>query len=287
MNIAEVTTYKEGGAYTHVIELVKGLKSNSLIVVGNTKKTGFIKENGNNFFHAPLLKSIWDIFFVNKPGSYQMINEFFEKNNIDLVHFHSPLFTFIYGFLRSRKYPLVITTHYLLDIKEKEHIANIYSHFIRWMTLFIAKNVDKIICVNEDYIPIFIKWGVKPEKLIYIPNGVDTQKFSPGKSEVKKKFKENKIILYFGRLHYQKNVDLLIRSFPIVQKKMNNIKLIIVGSGNQYDKLKKLSENNKDIIMTGFVSDEKLVDFMRAADIVVFSFQRGKCKFYNNGSYGL
>ena len=104
MNIAEVTTYKEGGAYTHVIELVKGLKSNSLIVVGNTKKIGLIKENGNNFFHAPLLKSIWDVFFVNKPGSFQMIDEFFKKNNIDLVHFHSPLFTFIYGFLRNRKY---------------------------------------------------------------------------------------------------------------------------------------------------------------------------------------
>ena len=31
-----------------------------------------------------------------------------------------------------------------------------------------------------------------------------------------------------------------------------------------------MSEDNEDIIMTGFVSDEELVDYMRAADIVVF-----------------
>ena len=42
MKIAEITTYKEGGAYTHVIELVKGLKSETIIVTGNTKKEGFL-----------------------------------------------------------------------------------------------------------------------------------------------------------------------------------------------------------------------------------------------------
>ena len=31
-----------------------------------------------------------------------------------------------------------------------------------------------------------------------------------------------------------------------------------------------MTENDPDIIMTGFVSDEELVDYMRAADVVVF-----------------
>ena len=270
MNIAEITTYKEGGAYTHVVELVKEINQDIVIITGNTKKIGYEKENGLLFYHLPLLKSIWEVFFVNKPGSYEMLDDLLEERKIDIIHFHSPLFTFLYGLLKKRKYPLVMTVHYLLDIKASPGYSRIYQNFIRRMTLFIAKRIDKIICVNEDYLPIFEKWGIKSKKLAFIPNGVDIKKFSPGKSKIKTKYKGKKIILYFGRLHYQKNVDLLIKSFPLIKKKLKNSKLIIVGTGNQYDKLKKLSEDDKDIIMTGFVSDQELIDYMRASDVVVF-----------------
>ena len=163
-----------------------------------------------------------------------------------------------------------MTVHYLIDVKLSDAASVIYNTFIRRLTLYIAKNVDKLICVNEDYIPIFEKWGIDSDKLIHIPNGVDTEKFSPGKSEIKKRFKNNKIVLYFGRLHYQKNVDLLIRSFELIKKNVDNIKLIIIGTGTDFDKLKKMSSKDDDIIMTGFVSDDELIDYMRAADVVVF-----------------
>lgn len=270
MNIAEITTYKEGGAYTHVVELVKGIKADIVIVTGNTKKTGYQEEGGNLFYHIPQVKSLWDVFFVNPPGAYQMVEELFEQRNIDIAHFHSPLFTFLHGLLKKKKYPLIMTAHYLLDVKLNDSAAVIYDSFIRRMTQYIGKNVDKIICVNDDYIPVFKEWEINPEKLVYIPNGVDIKKFSPGISKEKKKFKDDKIILYFGRLHYQKNVDLLIRSFKFVKDKISNVKLIIVGSGTDFDKLKKMSSNDKDIIMMGFVPDEKLIDYLRAADVVVF-----------------
>jgi len=270
MNIAEITTYKEGGAYTHVVELVKGIDEDIVIITGNTEKSGYQKEDGNLYYHIPLVKSIWEVFFVNPPGAYQEIEDLLKKRKVDIVHFHSPLFTFLHGLLKKRKFPLIMTTHYLLDVKLSNGAAVIYDSFIKRMTRYIAKNVDKIICVNEDYIPIFEKWGIDPKKLIYIPNGVDTKKFSPGKSKFEKKFEKQKVIVYFGRLHYQKNVDLLVRSFKFIKEKVSNAKLIIIGTGNDYDKLKKMSAGDKDIIMTGFVSDEDLIDYLRAADVVVF-----------------
>jgi len=270
MNIAEITTYKEGGAYTHVVELVKGINADIVIITGNTKKSGYQKENGNLYYHIPLLKSIWEVFFVNRPGSYQIVEELLKKRKIDIIHFHSPLFTFLHGLLRKKKIPLIMTTHYLLDVKLSKSASVIYNSFIKRMTLYIAKNVDKIICVNEDYIPVFEKWGVDSDKLIFIPNGVDIKKFSPGESKIKKKFKDQKIIVYFGRLHYQKNVDLLIKSFKIVKEKIRNVKLIIIGSGTDFDKLKKMSSDDKDIMMTGFIPNEDLIDYLRATDVVVF-----------------
>lgn len=270
MNIAEITTYKEGGAYTHVVELVKGINADIVIITGNTKKSGYQKEDGKLYYHIPIIRSLWDVFFINPPGSYQIVEELLKERKVDIVHFHSPLFTFLHGLLNRKKFPVVMTTHYLLDVKLRDSASVIYDSFIKRMTLYIAKNVDKIICVNEDYIPVFEEWGVDTKKLVFIPNGVDIKKFSPGESKLKNKFKDNKLIVYFGRLHYQKNVDLLIRSFKFVKEKIRNVKLIIIGSGIDFDKLKKMSSYDKDIIITGFVPDEELVEYLRTADVVVF-----------------
>ena len=269
MNIAEITTYKEGGAYTHVVELIKRIDADIVVVTGNTKKKGYHEEDDILYYHIPRAKCLWEVFYVNPPGSYNELEDLCIKRKTDIVHFHSPLFTFIHGFVKKNKFPVIMTCHYLLDVKSSD-LSALYRWFIKKMTIFIGKNIDKIICVNDDYIPIFEKWGVDPNKLVSIPNGVDIKKFSPGKSSVKNKFKDQKIILYFGRLHYQKNVELLVKSFKFVKEKIDNVKLIIVGHGNHYDKLKKMSADDRDIIMTGFVSDEDLIDYMRAADMVVF-----------------
>ena len=50
MNIVEITTYKEGGIYTHVSELAKRMDANTILISGNTKKSGYQKENGQTFF---------------------------------------------------------------------------------------------------------------------------------------------------------------------------------------------------------------------------------------------
>ena len=271
MNIAEITTYREGGAYTHVVELVKKINANMLIISGNTRKSGYQKENGQTYFHIPLLISIWEIFFINIPGSYKKVETLLKKHKIDLIHFHSPLFTFLIGLLRKKKVPIIMTTHYLLDIKANKTTQFFYRGFIRWMTRAMANNIEKIICVNNNYIPVFKSWGIDDKKLVYIPNGVDVKKFSPGKSNIKEKYKDNKLIVYFGRLHYQKNVDLLIRSLKYIKNEVDNVKLIIIGDGVDFNKLKKMSsEYEGDVIMTGYLpNDEDLIDYLRAADVVV------------------
>ena len=203
-------------------------------------------------------------------NAYKKVEKVLLEKKIDLVHFHSPLFTFITGFIKKNKFPVIMTCHYLLDIKGNRLSKTLYKSFIRRMTKYIGKNIEKIICVNEEYIPVFKKWKIPKDKLIYIPNGVDTKKFSPGASKIKEKYSDQRIILYFGRLHYQKNVELLVNSFPLVKQKMKNVKLFIVGTGNQYEKLKNITKDDPDTIMTGFVSDEKLLEHMRSADIVVF-----------------
>jgi len=203
MNIVEITTYKEGGIYTHVLELAKRIDANKILISGNTKKSGYQNENGQTFFHIPSILSIWEIYFINPPGSYKKIKELIIKHKIDLVHLHGPIFTFCGGVMRKTKLPCIMTTHYVLDFKGNKLLESLYRRVIKWVTISAAKKVDKIICVNEEYIPIYTSWGINRDKLVYIPNGIDTEKFSPGQSDIKNKLKCKNLLVFWGRLGYR------------------------------------------------------------------------------------
>ena len=69
--------------------------------------------------------------------------------------------------------------------------------------------------------------------------------------ELIKKYKSTKkkkdIILYVGRLSYEKGVDKLIDGFELFSKKKPLFKLVIIGSGNQKNYLiKKVKDKNLD-----------------------------------------
>ena len=92
-------------------------------------------------------------------------------------------------------------------------------------------------------------------KLIYIYNPIQRIKIH---NTINKKNK--KIILSIGRLEKQKNFIGLLKAIVIVKKKINNLKLIIVGSGSELNSIKIfINENNlkKNVLLVGYKRSEK------------------------------
>ncbi|MEM0465992.1 MAG: glycosyltransferase family 4 protein [Candidatus Thermoplasmatota archaeon] len=268
MKIAEITTYKEGGIYTHVTELARNLHLPVILVTGNSKKSGYEQEDDFTFYHVPCLFSFFDIYFINPPGSFHKVYQEIKQQQVELLHIHGPLFTFGGGLLRKTGIPKVLTTHYILEFKGNRLLSFMYRIIIRLVTKSMAQLVDKIICVNEEYLPIFQQWGIEKEKMVYIPNGVDTEKFSPGVSHIKEKLKCRHLVVFWGRLGYQKNIQLLIKAFQ--RCTTSDTKLVIIGKGPDLAKLKQLAAKNKNIIFLGYLSEPDLLEYARGADVAVF-----------------
>ena len=116
---------------------------------------------------------------------------------------------------------------------------------------------------------LLLKLGVPNNKLAIIPNGVDTQKYSPGKSYFKQQYLQQQLFVYQGRIAIEKNVESLLKAWK--QCSMgDNAKLLIIGDGHLTPSLQSIYNENDGIIWLGAIVDEdKRIDILRGADVFI------------------
>jgi len=177
------------------------------------------------------------------------------------------------------KIPVVTTIH---GIYVKQYIQKITSnknYFLKllfkkplfFIEKYVIKNSDLVMCVSiegENYYKQFAK------KTVYIPNGVDTQKFKPRKSDrLRKEFgmsKDTTIVGAIGRLEPQKGFIYLLEAIPSIVKNYKKIKFLIIGEGYLKKELKAKADKlniNKNIMFTGFRND--LPEILSMLDIYI------------------
>ncbi len=120
---------------------------------------------------------------------------------------------------------------------------------------------QRIDCVlaNSKYISRRIKkfWNLD-SKVVYSP--VNTKRFFPDFSVKKEDF-----YVAFSRLVPYKRIDLAISAI-----KNTGRKLIVIGSGSEEKKLKKLAQGDENIIFTGRLPDKDLRKYLQSAKAMIF-----------------
>jgi len=118
--------------------------------------------------------------------------------------------------------------------------------------------------------------GADVEKLVLIPNGVNTEEFNPNVDGqvVRRRFgiKDSLVVLFVGSLLPVKGVEYFLRSIPIILSTISNVVFVIVGEGFQKDFLKDLSRKlgiSKSVIFAGQVQRSKIPYFFAASDVFV------------------
>ena len=192
-----------------------------------------------------------------------------KQKKIDVIHAHNATAWF-YGTWASilTRVPIVYTEH---DRSFPTPLRLKYFHYFfgRYATAVIA--VSKAVKENlEKY------EHIKNAKVIY--NGIDPDLFKPASIEekvLKKKqlgLNKNDFVLgNVGRMDYWKNQRILIEILPDLKKISPQIKLILVGGGEEEGNLKKSAIKKgvkNDVIFLGQRSDVNQI--LKAFDIFVF-----------------
>ncbi|MGZ7210406.1 MAG: glycosyltransferase family 4 protein [Methanobacterium sp.] len=150
------------------------------------------------------------------------------------------------------------------------------KRLIKPIIKLIASKSDAIIVPGTKHKEYFISLGANPEKIFLMPNASNIS--NTGKIEdivkIKDKYKlENKkIILYVGRLIKRKGIEYLIQAFNILMHDMEDVVLMIIGSGEYKKKLEALSIELKiqdRIFFIGNIKNEDLPNYYMMCDLCV------------------
>lgn len=216
------------------------------------------------------------------------------KENPDLVFVGKPHpMNGIAGFLVARKksVPLIV------DCDDYEAESNKTSSrwqktLLRFFENSLPKKADLITTNTYFNKERMQKLGIDSERIHYLPNGVDTERFQTVSPDRLSKLRDslglgdNKVVGYFGSLNLANHpIDLLIRSFAKIVQNQENVRLLIVGGGGDMDKLQDLVRKlsiEKSVVFTGRVDPNEINAYYQLADVSVDPVNdtladRGRC----------
>lgn len=187
-----------------------------------------------------------------------------DEEKFDIIHLHEPLMpTLCINVLRFSR-TVNIGTFHAFNGRGYSLSKPLNSLLLkRWVS-----KLDGRIAVSKPAMEFVNKHF--PGNYEIIPNGVDTEHFSP-EAKPLDEFGDGKLnILFVGRLEKRKGLDYLLKAYQRVKRDIPNSRLIIVGPGtrrrHKYEKQVKQSDL-KDVVFVGYASHRELPRYYKTADI--------------------
>jgi glycosyltransferase involved in cell wall biosynthesis len=158
-----------------------------------------------------------------------------EIKDFDVIHMHnfrSYQNIIVHRYARKCGVPYVLQAHgSVLPFFQKQRLKKIFDLFFGYK---ILRGASKVIALTKTEVEQYKKMGVDEDKIEIVPNGIDLSEYEnlPERGGFRKKYSisdDEKIILYLGRLHKIKGVDLLVKAFADLIKELDDVRLVIAG----------------------------------------------------------
>ncbi len=263
-----ITCIDRGGAENQVVQMLLEQKKNSLDIV-----LIFLKGNGFwvDYLKSKGIKVIGPIFpkgnYLSLKG-YEKLKKILPKRKF-IVHLHMPpslMVGVILKYLFNFSYKIIYTSH-----NEAPFIKFPIIEF--FFSKLLLECSDYIISIADSGKRNIIKrYMINPNKILVINYCFNKSIYTFKKNKKLDEFKfYKKGIDYIGtvaRLVPQKRIDLLIKSFAIISRKQQNLRLVIIGSGYLKPFLKKTAFRYK-------ISEDSII-WVDYTENVILHMQRWK-----------
>ncbi len=215
------------------------------------------------------------------------------RYNFDIVHTHTPLILGImamyWNYGKQERSRLVHTFHTLFEDFIPCYFPFCYlpgwfsRRFARWFTMnafhWYCNHFDQIIAPSQQVADLLKAYYVTPPVRV-VPTGIRLEQFQGGDgARLRSEWgigEGQKLLLYAGRVGFEKGIDLIIDAMPDIVERYENARLVIVGQGPAESALKKQARDlriESQVVFAGYRPYTEMAHIYAAADLFLFASQ--------------
>ncbi len=207
-----------------------------------------------------------------------------KKAGYDVIHIHTPFVAHCLGLKLSRllAIPCVETYHTFFEDYLHHYLPWIPQWSARYIARTISKKqcnaVDSLVVPSQPMLNVLRTYGIDTKASV-IPTGLQDTSFADADGL---RFKQEHgiensrpMLLYVGRVAYEKNIPFLFRMTKILAERYPNVLLVVAGEGPAERSLHQLTITLKiqdNVQFIGYLDrNTALNDCYKSADVFVFS----------------
>ena len=300
LTMARISSLEDRGVYTDLLREFFKEGHNVFVVCPmerrENKKTNLLREKGGVILNIQTLNIQKTNVIEKGIGTiaieYQFlagIKKYFSNIKFDLIIYSTPPITFskVIGYIKKRdnafSYLLLkdIFPQNAIDMKMLKEGSLLHRFFLKKERRLYEVS-DAIGCMSEANEKFILTHNpnISHKKVEVNPNSISPIEIfqtNVEKENMKKKYglpSDKKIFVYGGNLGKPQGVDFVIET--IIETKRDDVFFLVIGSGTEYNRIKKWFENikpNNAILMKGLPKDDYEV-LLRACDVGMLFLHR-------------
>jgi len=221
-------------------------------------------------------------------GNAPLIPKLARLDSFDVVHLHYP-FIFgseltLLGRLRKRHRSAALIVHYKNRLLGKGPRGVMFETYEHTVAPALVRAADRILVLSPDHarsVPYLARALQRtPERVIEMPNGVDTERFSPGEDDTDLRERlgipAGAVVAAFvatlDRAHHFKRLDVAIEA--LARTRSRDIHVVVAGGGELLDGFRSqavASGVGGRVHFLGRVAHAELPAVLRASDLFVLT----------------
>jgi len=213
-----------------------------------------------------------DTFEIPMSGRFDLkvidrLVKLIKDRDIDIIHTHGYK-SDILGVWAAKKAGIksIVTPHGF------ENAKDIKLRTFIWLGCKSMKFADKVVPLSKQLCQDSLRHGVKENSLVYIQNGVDLSEVEEQRIKPLSRDDNEKRIGFVGQMISRKNIFDILDIFDELQSKHKNLKLVLLGDGEQRPELEEYAKkrvNHENIEFLGFRDDR--LELLQGFDLFVMT----------------
>jgi PEP-CTERM/exosortase A-associated glycosyltransferase len=144
----------------------------------------------------------------------------------------------------------------------------------RALETFLFRRADRVVVIAEAMRREIVRRGVPAERVTVVPNGVDTDSFSPVPRDERLArslgLDGAPVLGFIGSFYHYEGLSLLLEALPALRKRVPGARVLLVGGGEEEPALRALSSRVGDaVVFAGRIPYDRIRDYYSLIDVFV------------------